>query len=796
VTALDLADDEAFLAACFRLDRSAVDAALRKHPTYLQSPDALFAAARRDRADVVAFLLELGVSIEVEDEYHQRALHVAAGSDARRVAALLIERGAEIDPRESRWGGTPMGHAAHNDHRAMIDLLAPHSRNVWMLAYAGKVERLRDVLAIDSAGAREVSPEGVTPLWWLPNDESTALAVIDLLLTHGANPAHVSKKGTTAADAARKRGLDRAADVLAVAAAGAAAPDAGATRVDLAHFDRVAADLSTAYARDDAEALARLRAHYGHAFTHDDVRANVWRRARTVREAKGAASAFGLDQARRIVAHDAGYASWPQLARALESGRHAPPAFTINSATRTMTLRRGMTDRDWDAAIAVMKDHRIAALEANGRMTDAAMARIAGVEHLTRLDLGGSRQLTDEGLQHLRRMPQLQHLDLSEYPGGVITDRGLEPLASLADLRTFLMTWQRGISDAGVAHLRFCEHLEQVNLMGTPTGDGAIAALTGKPQLSRLATGRLATDAGLTQLRHVPRFTTPADGAGGASLMAFEDGRTQLLLDGPITNEGLAALTDLAGLEGLHFFWHVSALTPGALARLVELRSLYSLGWPGTLADDVAMGHIAALPKLRKLLAQGPVASDEGFVALSRSQTLEQLWCRECPRLTGRGFVALSRLPALRGLGVSCKHVEDDSLTVLSRFPALRELVSIDISDAGFRHVGACLDLDHLSCMYCRDTTDAATAHLMRLRKLTRYYAGATQITDRSLEMLSTLDSLERVELYECPNITDAGLAFLAAMPHLRELAVSGLPGVSRDGVDALPSRIQVDYHA
>ena len=29
------------------------------------------------------------------------------------VAALLIARGAEIDPRETRYSGTPMGHAEH-----------------------------------------------------------------------------------------------------------------------------------------------------------------------------------------------------------------------------------------------------------------------------------------------------------------------------------------------------------------------------------------------------------------------------------------------------------------------------------------------------------------------------------------------------------------------------------------------------------------------------------------------------------------------------------------------------------
>ena len=218
VTALELDDHEAYLAACFRLDRTAIAAAHERHPEYPASPLALFAAARRDRADVVALLLDLGVPIEVEDEHHQRALHIAAGSDARRVAALLIERGAAIDPRETRYGGTPMGHAQHNDHRAMLDLLAPHSRNVWMLGYCARLERLADVLHGDASGAREVTPEGITPLFWLPDNDEQAVAVATLLMAHGADPAAVSNDGRTAADTARKRGLEQAAALLSSAA--------------------------------------------------------------------------------------------------------------------------------------------------------------------------------------------------------------------------------------------------------------------------------------------------------------------------------------------------------------------------------------------------------------------------------------------------------------------------------------------------------------------------------------------------------------------------------------------------
>ena len=335
----------------------------------------------------------------------------------------------------------------------------------------------------------------------------------------------------------------------------------------IARYDALARDLAVAYDTGDAAALVRLGAHYGYAFTQDDIRADVWRRVRTVREAKGAATAFQQEEARQIVARDAGFSSWEQFAAAMTSGAGTPPPYAIDHDQRTLRLKRRLADRDWDTVVAVLKEHRLTGLEANGLMTDEMMARIAGVDHLTRLELGGSRQLTDAGLQHLRRMPQLQHLDLSEYPGGVITDRGLEPLTDLKELRVFRMCWQRGITDTGVAHLAACPHLVEVNVMGTATGDGTIAALVGKPQLTRLNTGRLVTDAGVPLLRQFPGFTAPRAGTFTSSLMSFDDGASRLLLDGPITDRGLTALAGLDGLQGLVLFWHVSALTPDGLAR-------------------------------------------------------------------------------------------------------------------------------------------------------------------------------------------------------------------------------------
>ena len=170
--------------------------------------------------------------------------------------------------------------------------------------------------------------------------------------------------------------------------------------------------------------------------------------------------------------------------------------------------------------------------------------------------------------------------------------------------------------------------------MGSPTGDGAIAALQHKPALRYFSSGKLVTDAGLRMLHNFPRLRTWHGG---------ENDGAHLLIDGPFTDEGLASLAGLDGVFELDLFWHVTGITTAGFAHLVNLPNLGALGADGALSDDVAMRHFAALPRLRKLRAQGTVATDDGFEALSRSKTLEALWGRECPNLGSRGFVALSK---------------------------------------------------------------------------------------------------------------------------------------------------------
>jgi hypothetical protein len=445
------------------------------------------------------------------------------------------------------------------------------------------------------------------------------------------------------------------------------------------------------------------------------------------------------------------------------------------------------SSRDWDQVHAVMRDRRLPGLHASGQMTDALLERISRLEHITMLDLEGSKSLTDEGLHYLARLPQLRHLNLM---GCRITDRGLEVLRHLPQLESIVLTWTR-TTDVGAAHLVACENLQSVDLNGTQTGDGAIHALAGKHKLRDFRSGNAVTDAGLALLKELPVFRSWQGGAPRMSLLGFDAGPNFLMLRGLFTDKGVAQLSALDGLFALNVDNDQLTITGAALASLVDLPHF---SWLAFDAKDESMPYIAALPHLRFLMCQDTVAGDDGFVALSRSQSIEYIWGRRCYNLRGRGFTALGEMPALRSLSVSCRNVDDAALSALPRFPALRELMPMDVPDDGYRHIGRCENLESLVLMYCRDTTDVATTHIASLANLKKYFASYNRISDRTPEILSGVLSLEEIEFDACAGLSNAGIVALARLPRLRELRVSGMPNVTADVAAAFPDHVSVGY--
>jgi ankyrin repeat protein len=206
---------QAFQAACMSGDRETARRLLAARPELRHFPGPLYQAADRDRVDLAELLLELGVSPDVEHG-GWTALHSAAHNNSVRVAKVLIERGATIDVRDRKFNSTQLGHAVWAGQTEMIDLLAGVSRDVIALVRAGKLERLRAVLAAEPT-LISATRDGRTPLFFLGPPEERALEIAELLLAHGADAGFKDADDLTAADVAAKAGLDELAEQLRVA---------------------------------------------------------------------------------------------------------------------------------------------------------------------------------------------------------------------------------------------------------------------------------------------------------------------------------------------------------------------------------------------------------------------------------------------------------------------------------------------------------------------------------------------------------------------------------------------------
>jgi len=459
---------------------------------------------------------------------------------------------------------------------------------------------------------------------------------------------------------------------------------------ELQQHQRIAEDLVAVYNSSDSDAAKRLNDLFHSSLNIEQIHDFIRDKLFNLPDAAHRANNFTLPDAQLVVARLYGFQDWNELvgsSDASEQDLHAtsvvlsskPPFYRIDWTNNSIEPRQPMSTKDWEHLSETIKELGLTAINSANMIGDEDLEIISQLDQVTSLNLDGSKRITENGLKYLARMTQLRELTL----GGQITDHGLESIQHLRELRVFQMYWQNGITDEGIANLRSCNQLEEVDLLGCNVGDGAIAALTGKPNLRRFKTGRNVTDAGLQLLHDFPAFKTWANGEVKYGLMSFSGEPTNLSVDGPFTGKGLDSLRGLDGVFSLSFFWHTRRLQGDDLRSLDGLSNLGYLGCQGELCNDEAMQHIAALPNLRMLMGQGTVATDEGFRSLSRSQTIEYIWGRECPNLRSAGFAALAEMRALKGLAVSCKFVDDAGLARLPDFPALKELLPMDVSDDG-----------------------------------------------------------------------------------------------------------------
>jgi len=109
-------DVERFLGACLAGDRHSAERLLAEHPDL---PDRMndedravvVDAAGSRPADTIALMLDVGFSTDDRNHLGERPLHSAAYAGKADVVQLLLERGANVDVRDSRFNSTALAFA-------------------------------------------------------------------------------------------------------------------------------------------------------------------------------------------------------------------------------------------------------------------------------------------------------------------------------------------------------------------------------------------------------------------------------------------------------------------------------------------------------------------------------------------------------------------------------------------------------------------------------------------------------------------------------------------------------------
>ncbi len=215
-TPVALSGIDAFRAAVLDHDAVAARALLAAQPDLIRDPATLLAAAEFGNAEAVGLLLDLGAAVQGVDHDGISPLHRAVQSGSLEAIDRLLAAGADIDLRERRWNGTPLTWSQVLGRPHITARLAPLSRDVRGLCWLGLTERLCTVLDSEPARIADGLPGDKNPthLFCLPDEEERAADVVRVLLARGADPAVRNPAGKTAAEVARLRGLDEAADLM------------------------------------------------------------------------------------------------------------------------------------------------------------------------------------------------------------------------------------------------------------------------------------------------------------------------------------------------------------------------------------------------------------------------------------------------------------------------------------------------------------------------------------------------------------------------------------------------------
>lgn len=233
-----------------------------------------------------------------------------------------------------------------------------------------------------------------------------------------------------------------------------------------------------------------------------------------------------------------------------------------------------------------------------------------------------------------------------------------------------------------------------------------------------------------------------------------------------MTNGVLKVIAQLTKLERLFLVQcRFNDLGTGYLENLKDLRLLDLRG--NMEAGDMTMEIVGALPKLAAFKHRATTVGDFGMEYLAGSKTLKALLIQDFA-ITSQAGQYMAQPPNLRELEIfRCQGFGSEGVLALKGMKltrlTLRDLPMVD------------------------DQAMEVFTELPELRKL--YLHEIESLSDYGLENLKNLEKLELLDIWAVPQMSDATLDVIAALPNLKELSIrtTGVTDAAVDKILAMP---------
>ncbi len=173
---------------------------------------------------------------------------------------------------------------------------------------------------------------------------------------------------------------------------------------------------------------------------------------------------------------------------------------------------------------------------------------------------------------------------------------------------------------------------------------------------------------------------------------------------------------------------------------------------------------------LKQLAVSGPRVTSEMFDVFSRLTSLERLDL-EVTIANTEQLEKLTTLKNLKFIQLFRTDIDDDSMAVLARFPALEQIRcgQTRVGDAGLLHLSNMNQLRALDLSDCNRVSASGVAAIARLPNLKFLKVWGSQINDAVMDSIAQIKTLEVLGLNDTM-VSDAGIEKLENLTALKEI--------------------------